>query len=126
MANPNKGEVGFKADGKDYRLRFSADAICNLEDELNLTVNQIGKLMQDPETLRMSMVRTAFCVGLRDAHPEIDADGARAVFKTLKLMTAITLVSKSFSLAFTDDESEGKAENPPKPGPDKSGTGPAS
>lgn len=128
MANPHRGEYRLTVEDKDYVLRFSADTICDLEDALGMTLNQISEQMQDPAKLRMSMVRTMFCAGLSDKHPDLDEAARRTLFKALGPVDAVGHVAKAFGLAFGVDEqsAEGNGKNPPQPGLADSGTGPGS
>lgn len=127
MANPHKGEYGFKVEDKDYVLRFSADTVCDLEDSLKLTLNEISEQMQNPSTMRMSMVRTMFCAGLSDKHADLDEAARRVLFRALSPVEAVGHVAKAFGLAFgVEDAAGGASENPPRPGGSEGGTGPAS
>lgn len=128
MANPHKGEVGFKVGEADYKLRFSADAICNLEEALGVGINEIGDIFQDAKRMRLKMVRTMFGVAMADAQPGIDADKIAAAFRSLKPIEATGLVMRAFNLAFEEEEAVSggsAAANPPPPGkPANRGTGP--
>lgn len=129
MVNPHRGEYRVKIEGKDYVLRFSADTICDLEEALGMTLNQISEQMQDPAKLRMSVVRTMFCAGLSDKHAEFDDAARRTLFKALGPVEAVGHVAKAFGLAFgveEQDGAEGSGANPQQPGAVANGTGPAS
>lgn len=126
MANPHKGEFAFEAGGEKFTLCFSADAVCNLEDALELTINQIGEAMQNAATLRLSTVRTMFGFALKDRHPDLDDARVKDIFKMLTAVEAIVLVSKAFAQSFGQEEAAGAGANPPKPGAPADGTGPAS
>lgn len=121
MANPHRGEVEFEAGGKTYKLSYSANALCELEDALGKSVNEIAALMQDTQNFRLSVVRTVFWAGLLDHNDGLDMKGAKAIFKHLDPVGAVELVSRAFSLTFPTREGDGG--DPPKPGQD--GTGPA-
>jgi hypothetical protein len=104
MANPHKGEVAFTAGDHSYVLHFSAEAICQLEDKLDLSINEIGKLMQDTAKFRMSVLRDVFWAGLLDKQSGIDIDATRAILSQLKPAQATALVAEAFTLAFAEDE----------------------
>jgi hypothetical protein len=131
MANKFKGEVSFDAGDEKYVLRFSADALVSIEEAFDKTMKQVGEMMRDPETLRMSTVKRIFCIGLVDHYmedrPEIDAAKAATIFRRLRPIDATEIMNRAFVAAF--DRSEGEAgqsdQNPPKPG-EPNGTGPDS
>lgn len=125
MANKHRGELGFEVDGAKHVIRFSANAICELEDDLGLNVKQIGEQMQDADKLRMSTVRTMFCAAMREGEG-VDNAAALTVFRRLSPAEAMKIVVDAFALAFSVDGGEGGAENPPTPGKTSDGIGPAS
>jgi hypothetical protein len=90
LANKNKGEVSFEVNEKSYTMRFSANALCELEDVLNMGVNDVAEQMAKPKNLRIKTVRGIFWAGLRDYHPEIT------------ITQAGELIGKAFTLAFQD------------------------
>lgn len=130
MANKYKGEVSFDAGDEKFILRFSANAIVNIEDAFDKTMKQIGDMMQDPENLRMSTVKKMFIIGLVDhyaeSRPEIDEVKAAVLFARLGPIEATAVLIRAFTAAFDGGEAEA-GQNPPKPGdPQQSGTGPDS
>ena len=64
MANPEKGEVAFQVADAEYTLKFSTNAICELEERLNKGLNEIVANMA-----RVSVVRAMLWAGLRAHHP---------------------------------------------------------
>ena len=112
MANRMKGEVSFKSGEREYILRYSANALCELEDALEMGVNAVASQLADPESMRLKMVRVVFWAGLRDHHPDITLIQAGEIITDLSLTKAMGLVSSAFQLAFQDDS---KA-HPPQPG----------
>lgn len=114
MANLYRGEYGFIVDDKSYVLRFSADAVCDLEEKLGKTLNKISELMQDPATMSMATIRTMFIVGMVHKHGDIGEDACRAVFKLLSPVEAMSHVTKAFSIAFGVEEGK-EGSNPPQP-----------
>lgn len=121
MANPIKGEVAFESGGDRYKLSYSTNALCELEDALNMSVNEIGKLMSTPEKFRMSMVRTIFWAGLIDNHPDFDIKTVGQLLRHVNPSEAIDLISRAFTLAFP--EAQGGAARPPQGTPQPDGSG---
>lgn len=61
--NPHKGEVEFTAlGGREFRLRYDTNAICELEEELDCGISEIAqRLSRSP---RMSIIRAVFRAGI--------------------------------------------------------------
>ena len=120
MANPVRGETAFEADGKTYTLRFSANAICEMEEALGRGIGVIGQEMGSMETARLTTVRAVFWAGLRDHHPDIDLKAAGdLVMAAGGIVGALALISKAFELAFPVAKTKGA--RPPR---GRAGTGP--
>lgn len=122
MANPHKGEVEFESGERSYTLRFSANAICEMEDALGRGVAEIGALLGNPETLHMKHVRAVFWAGLQEKH-KMTLDEAGEIITSIGLARVIELIGRAFEAAFP---SEGGEANPPVPGQAQDGTGSAS
>lgn len=127
MGNPHKGEVEFKAGEGSYKLSFSADALASLEEALDMNVQEISTLMQDPKRFRVALVRTMFFYGLCDHHDLPDdmmtMDKARGIFKKLLVNEVIDLIGRAFKAAFPDQPETSGAADPPKPAEAAAGTG---
>lgn len=123
MANPEKGEVDFKAGGTEYRLSFSADAFAEIEDALGMPVDVILELFRSPEKITLKHLRVMFWKGLGDHHEGITFDDARAILRKLKPTEMAELVGKAMVLSMPAGDNN--SENPPQPD-QKNGTGPAS
>ena len=117
MANPHRGQYVFEVDGQRYQLVFKSDAICSIESELNMSLGSAQKLLGDPETSRMAIVKTMFNAALV---PKDDA-----VFGKLWPDEAIEHITKAFNIAFaaTPDE-PAAAPSPTKPANPSHGIGP--
>jgi hypothetical protein len=118
VANKFKGEVSFNPGEKDYTLRYSANALCELEDALEMGVNAVATQLANPDSMRLKMVRVVFWAGLRDHHPDVTLLQAGEIITDLSLTKAMGLISSAFQLAFQD---ESKA-HPPQPGKKSPGT----
>ena len=126
MANPHRGEYEFEANGKRYRLFFSADVICGIEAELNMGLGEIGDLMRSPDRIRMSVFRTMFNASLVT---DDDESLRESLFKAILPMDAIAHVIRAFNMAFgvpNDGAAQSDQANPTQPGEMADGTGPAS
>lgn len=129
MANPHRGEVSFDLDGQTYTLSFSANALCELEDLLNLGVNEITVRLSQSDKLRIKTVRAVFWAALTDHHPDVTVKDAGMMLTRLTVAKAIELIAQAFSRAFPDQEAkEGETDiaRPPVPDRVKHGIGRAS
>lgn len=95
MANPAQGEVAFKAADADYTLKFSTNAICELEDHLNKGLNEIVAGIE-----RLSSVRALLWAGLRAKHPDVTIKGAGEIIDKIGMAAAIEHVSVALKTAF--------------------------
>ena len=126
MANPSKGEVALEAGGKAYKLCFSANALCELEDALDMPIEQIGVALSDPKLRRIKTVRACLWAGLTEFQPDITIKQAGEIVQELSLVKAMVLVGEAMTLAFPEQASG--VPDPQTPGGPKaaSGTGSAS
>lgn len=116
MANPHKGEVDFEITNTDgaaqtYTLRFSANALCELEDVLDMGINVIATQLSDVKDLRLKTVRAVFWAGLRDHHPGVTLREAGEIVTSMTLPVALEVVAKAFTAAFPEPPT--KADPPP-------------
>lgn len=131
MANPHLGQVAVDIDGKEYKLSFSSNALCELEDALDLNVVQISELLGDPKKSRIKNVRAMFWASLLDHQPGTTMDDAKALMSKIKGNELVEMVGQAFMLAFPQkvegDPAPADAASPPKPvEPAADGTGSAS
>lgn len=113
MANRHRGEVSFAAGGETYTLRYSANALAELEDALDKSVGEIVELMQSQKGLRIKTVRTIFRAGLLDRHPDITDQQAGDIISDVGLGEAANLLGRAFTAAFPPVEG-GASESPQK------------
>lgn len=126
MANPHKGEVEFEVDGFRHVLSFSANALCELEVALGRDIDSVIESMRTGK-IKLADMRVMFWAALLDCRPEATMDDAKAILRTLPPAEMGRLVGQAFLLSMPAvEESEGSHGNPPKPGGQKRGTGPAS
>ena len=115
MANPIKGEVGFKIAGGDFVLAYDFNALCTLEEDLGVSVEEIGEKLSS-----VSSIRTIFRIGLEVHHGRMTDIEAGRMIHELTVPKAGELVVKAIQAAFPNASAEGKANPTPK----KAGTGP--
>lgn len=116
MANPHKGEVTFEAGGKTQTLVLNTNAICNLEDDLQIGITEIAQLLQAG---RMSIVRATFRAGLVNGSadgPGLTLLEAGEVVDDVGFLRAVELIQQALERAFPNQE-------PEAPRPRKAGAG---
>jgi hypothetical protein len=102
MANRVRGEVGFEADGKSYTLRYSTNALCELEDHFNQPINAIIGALQDKSSLRITMIRAVVLFGLRDKQPDMTELAAGEIISAVGLAAMVLKVGEALKAAFPD------------------------
>jgi hypothetical protein len=123
MPNINRGDVSFEAEGKSYTLRFSIDALCNLEEAAGKGFAAIAIELTDPERMSVTLLRKVLWAGLLDHHPDIDLKAAgELIVAAGGAVAVLEQIEKAFAAAFPEKE---EGARPPKPGR-PNGIGPAS
>lgn len=95
MANPARGEVAFTVADTEYTLKYSTNAICELEDRLNAGLNTIVGHMD-----RLSTVRGMLWAGLRAKHPDITIQQAGEIIDKCGMIAATEVIGKALKAAF--------------------------
>lgn len=72
MANKQKGEVALSALGRDLTLKFSTNALCELEDLTDRSAIEIFQSMEDGN-VKISMMRKIVYCGLMHNKPFFDS-----------------------------------------------------
>lgn len=110
-ANRNKGEVALRGETETYIIRFSADSLCRLEDELDMGVNQVARLLGDVDTMRVKLMIVVLWAGLLDRQPDITIEDAKKIVTEVTLFKSMKAVSDAFALTFGSAD-EGEAVRP--------------
>lgn len=130
MANPHKGEASFEASGKTYTLHLSADAICQMEDALDMGIVAISQEMatwgKDAKRIRLKTIRAVIWAALQDRHPDVDLKAAGELILAAGGVAAVVgALEQAFTLAFPPAETKGA--RPRKEAPQRmAGTGASS
>jgi hypothetical protein len=115
-ANKTKGEVSFPAitvegftGGGVLVLDFNA--LCQLEDELGLAVDQLSTdALKSP-----GKIRTIFRIALGRHHGEVSAATAGDIIQAIGLLPAVELVVQALAASFPEAATDGTANPPRKP-----------
>lgn len=104
MANPHKSEVAFKVGDVEYTLKFSTNAICELEDRLDKGLNTIVANME-----RLTTVRALLWAGLQSKHDSITLQKAGEIIDQSGMAAATEAIGKALNAAFPrPDEASAK------------------
>jgi hypothetical protein len=114
MANPQKGDVEFTVAKKVYTLKFSINAMVELEDKLGGSIVDIANTMSDPAKMGVKMMRTVFWAGLRDHHEAMTETDAGRIMEEIGLVEASQMVAKAFALAFPEAQAPVPLQVPAK------------
>jgi hypothetical protein len=88
-------EVTFEAAGKTYRLCFSMNALCAIEEAT-------GSAVSDLDLNRLTTVRLFVWAGLQDHHPEVkDVKGAGVILDAVGVKAAVELVAGALGAAMS-------------------------
>jgi hypothetical protein len=72
MGNKHRGETTFLVEGKSYTLRFSMDALANLEDDVGTSFQSfMAALVADDAKPKTRLIQKLFFYGLQEYHPEL-------------------------------------------------------
>jgi hypothetical protein len=123
MANKHRGEVALEADGKTFKIAFSINAMCELEDLLNRSIVEVMTELEGAREnfarLRIKTVRAIVWASLRDHHPESTMEDAGDIVTAAGVPAVMAKIAEAIILAFPP-QSAGSAEGKGKP---KRGTG---
>jgi len=114
MANPHRGEIAVDIGGAPYRLRFSTNAICELEDHLGEPINTIAARLARAETVGLRLARALFWGALRDHHADVTLTQAGELMDDLGAGAAMAHIGAAFRAAFPEPEA-GQGARPPTP-----------
>jgi hypothetical protein len=127
MANPHKGEIELKAEGKVYVLRYSIDAICSIEEKTGKTFLNVVSEMHNPATMTVTMMREILHAGLAEHHPEMSLkESGELLVAAGGVVGAMKKVNDAFGAAFPKAEASGTPRPPNRAERRKAGTGPVS
>lgn len=114
MANRETGGVDFTANGKTYTLRFSTNALCELEDATGKGAIAVAEEMNSPNNVRIKTLRAMFWAGLTDCHEGITIRDAGDIMGEIGVDKAGPLIGEAFQAAFPDAEAGETEKGKPK------------
>lgn len=126
MANPHRGEVALQAGEDTYRFCFTIDALCQLEERLDLSIVEISGLLNQG-AVRLKVLRAILWAGLQTHHAPIDEKAAGELIGQIGAVPLMGAIVSAMNQAFgADEEAADEAGDPPAAGRrGKPRTGPA-
>lgn len=151
MANSIRGQVVLKTPDKEFVLRYTADALCQLETVLDKSFGELileiqnwgpnvkdGKIVKETpdqvlaraKKIRITTLRAVLWAGLIDSSPNMTLRDAGEIMMSVGGPPGVLPdVMKAFSLAFPSDDEiaepgqgEGTSVSPPQAQPDGTGS----
>lgn len=112
MPNPHRGEVAIEGPEGPLTLRFSINAICEVEAALDQPVQQMLAAFETPQGVPLRMIRTLLWGGLIDRHPQMTPAGAGEIMQHLGVPRAVAAIGEALALAFPAAGGDGKKKTP--------------
>ncbi|MEO1067397.1 MAG: GTA-gp10 family protein [Pseudomonadota bacterium] len=109
MANKEKGEIVIDASDAAFTLRFSANALCDLEAEVGASAVALANELSDEDNISITTLRAMFWAGLRDSHPDISVDDAGRIMTELGITEASAKIGEAFVAAFPASDDDGSS-----------------
>jgi hypothetical protein len=120
MANSQKGQVSFQADGETYLLEMTPNAYCELEDEAGMdTLSFVSKIQAAVAGGKISFkdLRLLMWAALTEHHEGLTTKDAGDVMKAVGFERASDLVLQAINGSFPEDQKKkpGKTKKAKKP-----------
>lgn len=113
MANPHRGEVAFKALGKDWVLRLGIDEIASAEAVLDLGIGEM--LDRAGRGLNIRITKALLVAGLpHDVRGMSVDDLAVEVMRDIGVVAAMEIAANGIRAAFPPADTETDSANPQK------------
>ncbi len=107
--NPKRGEAKFKVGAKEYKIRFSLNVLCSLEEELGRPLTDLV-LEWSQEKVSLSDVRKMIRAALTPNHPEITLEGAGDLMEEAGLETVLEALTTALNRSAISDQFVGGEE----------------
>lgn len=101
MANPARGEVALRVGDEDFILKFSTNAICQVEERLDKGLNTIIANME-----RVTTVRALLWAGLLAHRPDTSIGQAGEIIDRAGMAPVTEALGKALALAFPKAEQD--------------------
>lgn len=113
MANTERGEVSFQADGRNWTMKIDTNAMCEIEEMTGHSIAEVGQLLSNPKTASIKLMRAVFYGGLATRHEDLNINQAGRLIDILTLPKAVEIIGEAFQIAFPQQQ-KGAKPRPPK------------
>ncbi len=111
MANQNRSAVALEAGDKVYSLRFSTNAICELEEHFGKPIMAIVNDLEDESRVGMGLVRAIVWAALLEQNPNITHKEAGRILDEAGQQVVMEKIGLALQRFFPD----GEASDKPRP-----------
>lgn len=111
MSNPHKGEVTLKAGAETYSLRFTMNALAELEDATGQSFVDIAEALNTRPP--MKLVRAVLWAALLDSLPQATLKQAGEIIDAAGFAAVSEKIGAALLIAFPQEAGGDAAENPP-------------
>jgi hypothetical protein len=103
MANVHKGEVTMEAGGETYRLAYTTNAMCELEDATGESLGKIVDRLNDPANPPgVKTLRLLLWAALIEHQEDMTVKGAGGICDLIGMASVGEVIGKALQAAFPD------------------------
>lgn len=111
MANKQKGEVALNALGRDLTLKFSTNALCELEDLTGKSAIEVANSLDDEKSVTMNVLRQlVYCGLLHNDGDQISVKDTGDIIDEVGHSVIGEKIGEAFMLAFPAPEDGKKSD----------------
>ncbi|MBQ2263266.1 MAG: hypothetical protein II336_18130 [Loktanella sp.] len=115
MANAQRGEVSLQAGGETYRLAFTTNSICELEDAVGVSITVFNKrFLVKPEEVKLFDLRLLLWGAMLEHHDGATIKDAGRLIDNVGFAQAAQDAMKALELYFPDPVEGKSAAGKPK------------
>lgn len=104
-----RGAVTFEAGDEMHSLVFDFNALCQLEDEFGVTINEIGDRMNSAKA-----IRSVFRIGLSRENADVTDEDAGRIITRIGATRASELIGKAFEASNPAPKGDAKGKADPQ------------
>ena len=114
MANPERGEYSFDANGKTWKLKGDVNAMCAIEGVTGRHINDVLARLQNQALLTLTLARAVVWAALQHHHPDTTIKDAGDLMQALGADEAMAFAVKAVVAAFPKAAEEPDPARPPE------------
>ena len=106
MSNPHRGEVALVVGDQTYKLAYTINSVCELEEQLGQSLEQIVSGMG-----RLKVMRAVLWAGLLEHHKFDDPKAVGPIMDAAGVPAVVDAVNKAIAAAFPPPEAGAARKN---------------